>query len=223
VCLTGGEDGNIRLWDLRRVDVDEWGGEGEMISLSDVAEEDEGRMDGEVVDRVNGIRSSTSTGERDDTCARLLEGHSKAVTALYFEDDCLVSVPIHSRFLFAVYSLCLSACLQVTGALDKTLRQWDLTTGQCVMTMDILWAISHQTTAGPGGPIPPSMFSGAAAAAGTFAVPTPPYADGSWEMYQDFVGGVQFWGYGLVSGSGDGAVRMWDSECLCLRSQCPLC
>ncbi len=30
-------------------------------------------------------------------------------------------------------------------------------------------------------------------------------------MYEDFVGGVQFWGYGLVSGSGDGAVRMWDS------------
>lgn len=29
-------------------------------------------------------------------------------------------------------------------------------------------------------------------------------------MYQDFVGAVQFWGYALVSGSGDGAVRMWD-------------
>lgn len=81
------------------------------------------------------------------------------------------------------------------------------------MTMDILWAISHQSTVGtPGGTIPHSMFSGAAASAGTFAVPTPPYADGSWDMYQDFVGGVQFWGYGLVSGSGDGAVRMWDSK-----------
>jgi division protein 1 len=89
--------------------------------------------------------------------------------------------------------------------------------------MDILWAISHQTTAVPGGAIPPNMFSGAAAAAGTFAVPTPPYADGSWEMYQDFVGGVQFWGYGLVSGSGDGAVRMWDSKHLFYRSFLLLC
>lgn len=80
------------------------------------------------------------------------------------------------------------------------------------MTMDILWAISHPTQTAAGGIIPNSMFAGAAAAAGTFAVPTPPYADGSWEMYQDFVGGVQFWGYALVSGSGDGAVRMWDSE-----------
>lgn len=100
----------------------------------------------------------------------------------------------------------------MTGASDKTLRQWDLTTGQCVMTMDILWAISHPPKSTPGAALPNHIFSGTAAAAGTFAVPTPPYADGSWEMYEDFVGGVQFWGYGLVSGSGDGAVRMWDSE-----------
>lgn len=110
--------------------------------------------------------------------------------------------------------MCAASCVdsrQVTGASDKTLRQWDITTGQCVLTMDILWAISHSQVAPPGSQLP---FSGAAAATGTFAVPTPPYVDGSWDMYQDFVGGVQFWGYGLVSGSGDGAVRMWDSEYL---------
>lgn len=103
---------------------------------------------------------------------------------------------------------------QVTGASDKTLRQWDLTTGQCVMTMDILWAISHPQPTISGNGLPNYLVPGAAASAGHFAVPTPPYADGSWEMYQDFVGGVQFWGYGLVSGSGDGAVRMWDSKLL---------
>lgn len=63
-----------------------------MVQLSDVAEEDEGRTDdGESVDAQNGIRSSHTETEKDDACARLLEGHSKAVTALYFEDDCLVS------------------------------------------------------------------------------------------------------------------------------------
>ena len=98
VCLTGGEDGNVRLWDLRRVDQDDWGGEGEMVNLSDVAEEDEGRMEGEVADHVNGIRSSKDAGTSEtDVCARLLEGHSKAVTALYFEEDCLVGLPIPSH------------------------------------------------------------------------------------------------------------------------------
>lgn len=81
------------------------------------------------------------------------------------------------------------------------------------MTMDILWAISHPTSTilGSGSSMPNNLFAGAAASVGTFAVPMPPRADGSWDMYEDFVGGVQFWGYGLVSGSGDGAVRMWDS------------
>lgn len=95
VCLTGGEDGNVRLWDLRRVDDEVWGGEDEAASLSNVAEEDEGTPgnDEDVDGRPNGIRSSkTDAVERDDACARLLEGHSKAVTALYFEDDCLVSL-----------------------------------------------------------------------------------------------------------------------------------
>ncbi|KAK7064684.1 Trp-Asp repeat-containing protein [Favolaschia claudopus] len=204
VCLTGGADGSVRLWDLRRVDMDGEGegegerggwGDGEIVMLGEIAEEGEegGSVAGDEEVTESGIRNGNVNGkqratERDDCCARVLEGHTKAVTALYFEDDCLV-----------------------TGASDKTLRQWDLSTGQCVMTMDILWAISHPQRT-PSGllPMANAMFSGAAASVGTFAVPTPPYADGSWDMYEDFVGGVQFWGYGLVSGSGDGAVRMWD-------------
>ncbi|TFY72239.1 hypothetical protein EVG20_g750 [Dentipellis fragilis] len=196
VCLTGSGDGNIRVWDLRRVDDDDW--ENGIVHLSDVVEEpEEENAEGDVVvHKPNGIRDGTENGKTEPSgpCTRVLEGHSKAVTTLYFEEDTLV-----------------------TGASDKTLRQWDLTTGQCVMTMDILWAISHPPVAVPGGPLPNYLFPGAAVAAGTFAVPTPPYADGSWELYQDFVGAVQFWGYALVSGSGDGAVRMWDSECFLAR------
>lgn len=80
------------------------------------------------------------------------------------------------------------------------------------MTMDILWAISQQSQPSSRMSLPNSLFSGAAASVGAFSVPAPPHSDGSWELYEDYVGGVQFWGYGLVSGSGDGAVRMWDSK-----------
>ncbi|KAF9015415.1 WD40-repeat-containing domain protein [Cyathus striatus] len=184
VCLTGSEDGNINVWDLRKVDDDEWADD-EFVALSDVAEEDE---DDEDKEWIKNRKPSTETNKASiGPLVKALEGHTKAVTALYFEDQCLV-----------------------TGASDKTLRQWDLTTGQCVMTMDILWAISHSSSSIPGAALPSHLFTGAAAAAGTFAIPTPPRADGSWDMYNEFVGGVQFWGYGLVSGSGDGAVRMWD-------------
>lgn len=155
----------------------------------------------------------------------------------------------------------------MSGSSDKTLRQWDLNTGQCVITMDILWAISNPSTstgmqlsdASPSDTPGPSRIAYAspglerkkrptigrslrrlssqnyllsksdpfsadndmaseydpmrdAFETGNFAVPTPQYSDGSWDMYQDFVGGVQFWGYALASGSADGCVRMWDSK-----------
>lgn len=92
-----------------------------------------------------------------------------------------------------------------------------MNTGQCVLAMDILWAIAHPaSTQAFYAPLSASGISPnlkAVASSGMFSVPTPPYADGSWDMYEDFVGGLQIVYEGLISGSGDGAVRMWDSQC----------
>ncbi|KAG8956921.1 Mitochondrial fission protein [Tulasnella sp. 419] len=193
ICLTGGTDSTIRVWDLQRVSeipepistLDELP---EIVEHSDAFDDNLSQTQG------SSIRGSNDTEiQLPGGCLRVFEGHSKSISALYFEDNCLVS-----------------------GASDKTIRQWDVSTGQCVLTMDILWAISHP----PAIHRPSSLYSSVDSlfpsgdlmnvTSGNFAVPTPPYADGSWEMYQDFVGAVQFWGYALVSGSGDGAVRMWD-------------
>ena len=101
--------------------------------------------------------------------------------------------------------------------------------------MDILWAISNpqasQTLSSDPDEVyedPYSSYSSPASSprkglggslrrqsSGFGSSPaTTTYADGSWEMYEDFVGGVQFWGYALASGTGDGCVRMWDSQSL---------
>jgi division protein 1 len=100
LCATGATDGVVRLWDLRRVD-DE--GETSEWDLSDVLEEEDdgdlsgtGTGDNVVVGRPrtrpNGTRPRSRAPKADASgpCVRVLEGHSKAVTALYFENDTLV-------------------------------------------------------------------------------------------------------------------------------------
>ncbi|KAG8800244.1 Mitochondrial fission protein [Serendipita sp. 398] len=205
VCVTGGSDNTIRIWDLRAVE-DEEEALNQSFAGSSVASSPRSTMqsipdaDGEDEEdaAVFVERPKGSTKSRPRGCLRTLEGHSRTVSTIYFEESCLVS-----------------------GASDKTIRQWDINTGQCVLTMDILWAISHPPPPPQSGPstsprgsrfVVPSLPGASllSAAANSFSFPTPPMADGSWDMYTDFVGGVQFWGYALVSGSGDGAVRMWD-------------
>jgi len=238
LCITGGTDAKIKLWDLKKVEDwetrlsmianGEWTPQGRGVPAHHLKTLDE-ESGGASMDSVRqGEESSKLDPVRDENDPQLktLEGHSKEVTAVYFDDTCLVS-----------------------GASDKTLRQWDLNTGQCILTMDLLWAISNPTASQALGvsdtpdspPSPPNGFphsplnspspatrrrpplssrmSSTTAAAtnltswsGTFSYPTAPLSDGSWELYTDFVGSsaLQFWGYALASGSADGAVRMWD-------------
>ncbi|CAO1635589.1 unnamed protein product [Parajaminaea phylloscopi] len=249
LCVTGGLDSKIKIWDLRKVE--DWEtrlemkANGEWSDPTKDEDDDAGLLggkagssirDGDVALGEFGSPASAEARDESDPNLKVLEGHSKAVTALYFDETCLVS-----------------------GANDKTLRQWDLNTGQCVLTMDILWAISNPTAsqalgeysppAAPGSPDLSSMNASSASLmsarpdsplrtsssarrrgeatglhtglgghsslsdwSGNFSFPTPAYSDGSWELYTDFVGSaaIQFWGYALASGSADGAVRMWD-------------
>lgn len=82
---------------------DGWGDEGEIVSLSDVAEEDSS----EEGTRPNGIRNGMGKEQKEDAaCLRVLEGHTKTVTTLFFEDNCLVCWSIVALLLaFNILSL----------------------------------------------------------------------------------------------------------------------
>ncbi|CAG8457484.1 10489_t:CDS:10 [Diversispora eburnea] len=100
----------------------------------------------------------------DNCFLATLVGHSGSVTCLHYDGSCLV-----------------------TGSSDKTMRQWDLETGQCILTMDILWAMSS---------------SKAERRQTGFLLDSYLFDQG------DFVGALQFRYDGLASGTEDGAIRI---------------
>ncbi|ORY06343.1 WD40 repeat-like protein [Basidiobolus meristosporus CBS 931.73] len=98
----------------------------------------------------------------DPSCLNVIAGHNDAICCLQFGNNTLV-----------------------TGSADKTMKQWDMETGQCVMNMDILWNMKGSNY---------SMWS----------------SIGDEYGVGGFVGALKFWKYALVSGTADGALRMWD-------------
>jgi division protein 1 len=103
LCLTGGSDGTIRLWDLRVVEDYEDRLKRESVNkaqqdpLERIAEQkahdQEEDDDEDWEEGPSGYTDFTQSSqlEGQGPCVRVLEGHSKSVTSLYYEDGCLVS------------------------------------------------------------------------------------------------------------------------------------
>ncbi|CAB4409880.1 unnamed protein product [Rhizophagus irregularis] len=149
--VTGSRDKTIRQWDLSKL----------ISHPESVTNLSELSFASASVHEANGL---SNIG--DNCWIASLEGHSKSITCLYFENNSLVS-----------------------GSSDKTMKHWDMETGQCILTMDILWAMSSSKVERrqAGFLFDSYIFDGG-----------------------EFIGALQFRDVGLASGTEDGAIRMWD-------------
>ncbi|ORX67044.1 WD40 repeat-like protein [Linderina pennispora] len=83
----------------------------------------------------------------------------------------------------------------ISGGADKTVREWDLSTGQLRQTIDVNWATkdSHSTRV-----------------AGRNLASAPVAKRGTDEGDGGFIGALQFYDFALATGTADGVLRLWD-------------
>lgn len=113
----------------------------------------------------------------DDYCIQTFDSHVREVTALHFYQDTLV-----------------------TGSADKTIRQWDLRSGRCLQTLDVLWAAAQSAS---------SQFSDSG---NTWRGNLGNLGSNNNNSSSNapFVGALQVFDAALASGTADGVVRLWD-------------
>ncbi len=114
--------------------------------------------------------------EEEECCIYTFRSHVDEITALYFNGYNLVS-----------------------GSKDKTIRQWDMHTGKCLQTLDVLWAASN--IASPTSSTLPVINNIASSSL-------------NYEQNDDFdvtfIGALQCFDAALASGTADGIIRLWD-------------
>ena len=183
IVATGSMDASVRLWDLSqadyappqdtRINKSETNAEDEEYDLASEEPVDEPPFDtpAEIQQAPAPPPSSMA-----DCPLYTLSAHVAEVTALHFHNSTLVS-----------------------GSADKTLRQWDLDTGRCVQTLDVLWAAAQASStlnANATTPGEPEILQWRSNRAP--------------DKTADFVGAVQCFDAALACGTADGMVRLWD-------------
>ncbi|KAI8365907.1 WD40-repeat-containing domain protein [Radiomyces spectabilis] len=108
----------------------------------------------------------------------VFQGHTGEITALYTDHQTIVS-----------------------GSNDRTMKQWDIETQQCILTLDVQWASKGGNT---------SFSSGwdTLAALENWTLDSLRYTN--FERSSDYIGALQFWNFALANGTVDGKIRMWD-------------
>lgn len=218
MCTAGKLDHSVKIWNLsKKTQIGAL--PGHLASVSCMQMEDShslitGGRDALLklwdIEKAEELYNDGATEGEEELCVHTFDAHVDEITALHFEGNSLVS-----------------------GSQDRTIRQWDLTTGKCLQTIDINFAnrgtsggFSKISSNNPRSSIllthndPPVIGAlqcyDAAMATGT--------KDGLvrlWDLrsgqvirtlegHTDAVTGLQFDSVNLVTGSLDRSIRIWD-------------
>ncbi len=181
IVVTGSVDATLRLWDLTKVDQVQ---PSISTDISTTYSDETQLQDEPFFDTLN-----EEDEELDDSngCVHVFESHVGEVTALNFNNYTLVS-----------------------GSSDKTIRQWDIQTGRCYQTLDVLWALSRSHM--PGTAIDNNLSSSVNmnSSWGMGSHIDSPMNDDNNNHKPTFIGALQCFDAALASGTSDGIVRLWD-------------
>ena len=179
IVATGSMDASIRLWDLSQAEYSPYDNSVSQSTKSGGRHDDDD--DGLAYEEPDTERPAPHHPSSMRDCAlNTLTGHVAEITALHFRGDTLVS-----------------------GSADKTLRQWDLTKGRCVQTLDVLWAAAQASAIINTNSISSNPPTNATAGFRNTGSRIP-------DSSADFVGAVQCFDAALACGTADGMVRLWD-------------
>ncbi|KAF4549087.1 putative mitochondrial division protein [Elsinoe fawcettii] len=196
IVASGSNDATVRLWDLSQADYVPTPTKSSISKPDDpeASEDQESELDNELFPDAPLSSDHTphppSASAMADCPLFTLSSHVAEVTALHFQNQTLVS-----------------------GSSDKTLRQWDLNTGRCVQTLDVLWAAAQASTTS----VASTPFSSA------FPSPSPSLSNNNdWfrpsvqrtqtasAVEADFVGALQIFQSAVACGTADSVIRLWD-------------
>lgn len=185
LVATGSMDASIRLWDLSQADYNPPEARNSDISKNTIPEE----LDEVDPDQAEDDDGALYSNPEEDAATPPPRADAMADCALF----------TLSSHVAEVTALNMRGNTLVSGSADKTLRQWDLETGRCVQTLDVLWAAAQAETLAP--PAAPAQSDGGWWRPTSGRLPA---------AEADFVGAVQVFDAALACGTADGMVRLWD-------------
>jgi mitochondrial division protein 1 len=186
IVATGSTDATIRIWDLTRSETYSSQKEPASSIISSLIHKKPSDSDSdEATDGSHVSRAVTPPPPLalsvEDCCVDILDSHIGEITALHFMGGTLVS-----------------------GSADKTIRVWDLNSGKCVQTIDVLTVIAQSTN--------PQLASWTTARRGTDwrSASFNSTVKGRDPSEASFIGGLQCFENALATGTSDGIIRLWD-------------